>query len=73
MEKLAVLKAWAQVRFFEDYSVLIMIEVIGENVWTPLHLGKFSSGKKISFVLNLLVVHGSSQDEEKLSVQRKFS
>ena len=37
------------------------------------HSGKFSSDKKISFVLNLLVVHGSSQDKEKLTVQGKFS
>ena len=36
-------------------------------------LGKFSSDKKIYFVLNLLVVHGSLQDKEKLFVQGKFS
>ena len=38
-----------------------------------LHTGKFSSDKKISFVLNPLVAHGSSQDKEKLPVQGKFS
>ena len=37
-----------------------------------LHTGKFSSNKKISFVLNPLVAHGSSQDKEKLPVQGKF-
>ena len=38
-----------------------------------LHTGKFSSDKKISFVLNPLVAHGSSQNKEKLPVQGKFS
>ena len=38
-----------------------------------LHTGKFSSDKKISFVLNPLVAHGRSQDKEKLPVQGKFS
>ena len=33
-----------------------------------LHTGKFSSDKKISFVLNPLVVHESLRDKEKLSV-----
>ena len=37
-----------------------------------LHTGKFSSDKKISFVLNPLVVHESSQDKEKLPVQGNF-
>ena len=43
------------------------------DVRARLHTGKFSSDKKISFVLNPLVAHGSSQDKEKLSVQGKFS
>ena len=38
-----------------------------------LHTEKFSLDKKISFVLNPLVGHGSSQDKEKLPVQGKFS
>ena len=38
-----------------------------------LHTGKFSSDKKISFVLNPLVTHESLQDKEKFSVQGKFS
>ena len=38
-----------------------------------LQWGKFSSDKKISFVLNPLVEHGSSQDKEKLLFQGKFS
>ena len=36
-----------------------------------LHTGKFSLDKKICFVLNRLVAHGSSQDKEKLPVCKR--
>ena len=39
----------------------------------PFTHRKISSDKKISFVLNPLVAHGSSQNKEKLPVQGKFS
>ena len=38
-----------------------------------LNSKKFCSDKKMSFVLNSLVVHESSQDKEKLFVQGKIS
>ena len=46
------------------------------HVRARFHSGKYSSDKKISFVLNLLVVpgtDGNSQDKGKLFVQGKFS
>ena len=60
--------------FFQFKSVFICLTGTRRAILRArLHTGKFSSDKKISFVLNPLVAHGSSQDKEKLSVQGKFS
>ena len=52
-----------------EVSIVLMYVYIRAR----LHTGKFSWDKKISFVLNPLVAHESSQNKEISPVQEKFS
>ena len=45
-------------------KTLLKLERTTGRVGARLHAGKFFSDKKISFVLNPLAAHGSSQDKE---------
>ena len=68
-----VLRVTRNYRSFKSFERCKACSDVGAGKFFLRADKKISSDKKISFVLNPLVAHESSEDKEKLSVQGKYS